>query len=308
MPSACPHPDSCRAGHLESLSAERHSGQRNWLRTLALAAIVTVCSVSSATQALAQQAAGFRFSDLDLRDPHVFVSFIGCLDITDTGIGGFSVNGELQTQIQNDGDGDGLLDASYLVEFLPLDQTQSSNLIDFGSSDCSAPLASTSCAPVQTSAVAGDASLQSTGSSCLSALAGSTRPYVPALTEPPLPCFVSPTGTLQLDLGGVPVQLRDVQVAAQFVGNPATGLQTGLLRGFISETDANATLLPPDLPLIGGQPLSSVLPGGTGNCAAHSDKDVHNGVVGWWFYLNFTAPRVVVNGPGDALFGNGFEP
>ena len=34
------------------------------------------------TGAAAQTA--FRFNDLDLRDPHVYVNFIGCRDVTDT--------------------------------------------------------------------------------------------------------------------------------------------------------------------------------------------------------------------------------
>lgn len=256
----------------------------------------------------AQQAAGFRFSDLDLRDPHVFVDFLGCRDITDTPLVGFSVNGELQAQIQTDDDGNGFLDASYLVEFLPLDQAQPENLMDFGTTECTAPLASTTCAPVQSSAVAGDAGLFGSGVTCLAAIAGTTRPYTPAITESASPCFVSPNGTLQLDIGGIPVTLQDVQLAATFNAQPATALGSGLLRGFISEADANNTILPPSLPLVGGQPLSALLPGGMGNCAPHNDKDIHNGVMGWWFYLNFTAPRVPVAQPAGDVFADGFEP
>jgi hypothetical protein len=61
--------------------------------------------------------------------------------------------------------------------------------------------------------------------------------------------------------------------------------------GFISETDANNTMIPNSFPLVGGMPLSALLPGGSNNCAAHNDKDVNNGVMGWWFYLNFPAAR-----------------
>jgi len=38
--------------------------------------------------------------------------------------------------------------------------------------------------------------------------------------------------------------------------------------------------------------LSVLLPGGNGSCAGYSDKDTDNGQPGWWFYLNFTAPKV----------------
>ena len=57
----------------------------------------------------------------------------------------------------------------------------------------------------------------------------------------------------------------------------------------MSETVANATVLPMDLPVLGGSPISSLLPGGTGNCASHDDRDTHNGEMGWWFYADFTA-------------------
>jgi hypothetical protein len=160
---------------------------------------------------------------------------------------------------------------------------------------------------VLASAVAGDAVI-GPPAACLVPEAGTLRPYSPAIALPTTPCFTSPTGTLTLDLGGVPVTLRDVALSARFAGDPVDALADGLLRGFISETDANNTILPPTLPLIGGQTLSSLLPGGSGSCATHSDKDVLDGVTGWWFYLNFPASRVAVSGPPVAVFADGFEP
>lgn len=267
---------------------------------------LSLLAVLASSGAAAQTA--FRFSDLDLRDPHVFVNFIGCRDVTDTPLAGFSINGELQASIQTDGDmpPDGLLDLSYLVEFLPLDQAQASNLVDTGTADCTAPLAGTTCNRFVPLNLAGDAALQP-ASQCLAPAAGTTRPYAPAVTASGAPCFVSPPGTLTLDLGGIPLTLRDARIAATFVGNPATSLANGLLAGFISETDANNTILPASLPLIGGQPLSALLPGGNGNCAAFSDKDLNNGVMGWWFYLNFSAPQVPLVDPFAGGFADGFE-
>jgi len=46
------------------------------------------------------------------------------------------------------------------------------------------------------------------------------------------------------------------------------------------------------VPLIGGQPLSALLPGGAGNCAAGDDRDMLNGEPGWWFYFAIEAERV----------------
>ncbi len=257
--------------------------------------------------AAAQQAAAFRFTDLDLRDPHVFVSFIVCNDITDTPFATFSINGELQQQINEDADGDGRLDRSWLVEFLPLDRAQPSNLIDFGIADCSAPAATTSCSAVLASAIAGDAAI-GPPAACLGTLPGTVRPYIPVVSEPALPCFASPSGTLQIDIAGTPLTLRNVALSARFVGDPGDSLANGMLRGFISEADADAAIIPPGAPLLAGRSLSSLLPGGTGSCNARSDKDVLDGVTGWWFYFNFAASRVAIADPFASGFGNGFEP
>ncbi len=267
----------------------------------------SLAGIVACSPATAQQAAAFRFSDLDLRDPHLFVQVVGCNDVTNPTLLPFSVNGELQTRIQTDADGDGRLDLSYVVEFLPLDRALPTSLMDFGGAECSAPLAGTACTQVLASAVAGDAATGA-GTTCLAPLPGTVRPYNPAVAVPTTPCFASPAGTLTLDLGGIPITLREVALSASFVGDPGDALSNGLLRGFISEADADATILPAGLPLVGGRPLSSLLPGGTGNCAAFSDKDMLDGASGWWFYFNFPASRVPLLDPFADGFGNGFEP
>jgi hypothetical protein len=127
---------------------------------------------------------------------------------------------------------------------------------------------------------------------CLTPLAGTLRPYSPAVTSPSGPCYAAGPVTVPINLGGIPITLRDARIAATYVGNPAGNTTNGLLMGFISETDANATIIPASFPLVGGQSLSSLLPGGTGNCATHDARDMNGAVRGWWFYLNFTAPRV----------------
>lgn len=263
--------------------------------------VVSLCGASVASA----QSSLFRFGDLDLRDPHIFanVFLFGCQDLTT------QTNDQLQTSIQGDANGDGFLDRSTVVEFLPLNQAAATNLFDSGRASCTAPFATTTCGPINSSAIMGSATL-STTTTCLATVPGSIgQVYVPAVTSSSVPCFASPPGTIMLDLGGIPVPLTGAQIAGRFVGSPATSLDNGLLRGFISEVDATNTILPASIPVIGGQPLSSVLRGGAGNCAAGSDKDVFNGVTGWWFYLNYVAPRTArfvdnfANG-----FANGFEP
>jgi hypothetical protein len=235
------------------------------------------------------QPTAFRFTDLDLRDPHVYVNVLGARDITDNSVGGSSVNGELQSSMSSDDDGDGYLDRSPVNLFRTLGQAAatSSAEVDFRA-QCTAT-ATITCSPgVPTSALASN---QSSGT-CLDAVAGTTTAaYSPEITNSSSPCFSTAATILTLDLAGIPLTLHDAQVAATYVGDPATSETNGLIRGFITETDANSTIIPASFPVAGGQPFSSLLPGGQNCPASHDDRDVHNGVTGWWFYLNFTATQ-----------------
>lgn len=263
---------------------------------------VATCLIGAFAGVALAQSTTFRVSDLDLRDPHLFVDFIGCFDATD------AFNSELQSLLQTDGDTppDGDLDLSYLIRFTPLDPSSATNPMQLGSSTCQPPLASPTCGPLVPSGLAGDATL-STTTACLGSVAASVSSYVPGVEVIAAPCFASPASTLTLDLGLVSIALHDAQIAATFIGHPASDLAPGLLRGFLSETDADATTIPTDVPLIGGQTLSALLPGGTGNCAAHSDMDEHEGTPGWWIYLRYTAPRITTDGAGFDGFADGFE-
>ncbi len=240
--------------------------------------------------------AAFKMTDLDLRDPHVYVNFIGCRDVTDTQLVGFSVNNELQTNIQTDGDNDGLLDLAPTLVFRNFTQAAAATQpVELHFADCTAPQASTSCTPSGGMVVMATATNMA-AAQCLTFLPGTVRPYVPAITSTGAPCFVTSPATVTLDLGGIPITLRDARIAGTYVGNPASSTNNGLLMGFISEADANNTIIPNSFPLVGGMPLSALLPGGTNNCAAHNDKDVNNGTMGWWFYLNFPTARVPWSG------------
>src|SRR5262249_4310649 len=166
----------------------------------------------------------YRMSDLDLRDPHVFVSFLGCRDVTDTALAGFSVNGSLQTNIQTDGNAEGLLDLSPTLVFRPLSQANGAmNVLDVYFANCTAPLASTSCRPGTQAPIAVTATVQATGT-CLAPFPGTTHPYVPPVTSTSGPCFSSNAATITINLGGIPITLHDARVAGTFVGNPATSL------------------------------------------------------------------------------------
>jgi cysteine-rich repeat protein len=189
----------------------------------------------------------FRFSDLDLRDPHAFVSFILCNDVTDNQLAGFSVNSALQTAIQTDEDTDGLLDLSPTLVFRPFSQTDTTMPVEVHFADCTAPAGSTTCSPGTGTVSMATATNMSTGT-CLAPVPGTTRPYSPAITSTTAPCFVTSPVTVTINLSGIPITLHDAQVAARYVGNPATSMANGLLRGFISEADANATIIPASFP------------------------------------------------------------
>ena len=241
-------------------------------------------------------ATAFRFSDLDLRDPHVYAPLpvFGCRDVTDSVPLNLapSVNAQFQTNVQTDGDMNGLLDLSPVLVFRPLDQgPTASTPLSIYFADCTAPIATTACKPGVQAPILVTATNQTMGQ-CLTAITGTTHPYAPAISSPSAPCFVSTPATVNVTIAGISLPLHDARVAATYGGAPATQLVNGLLVGFVTKADADATILPSSIQIVGGHPLSYALPGGTGNCASFSDMDTDNGVAGWWFYLNFPATKV----------------
>ena len=240
----------------------------------------------------------FRFNTLKLRDPHAFATiFFGCSDITDSAFGN-AVNEQFATNMTTDGDNNGYLDLSPTTVFRPLNQggvLTSPTEIHFA--NCTVPVAGTMCKPGAQAPILVTATNQTVGT-CLGPIAGTTGftapgtgTYSPAITPSTAPCFGTNMSTVVVNLAGVQITMYDARIAATYQGSPATNLVNGLLRGFITQADADATIFPAGTAIVGGKPLSFVLPGGAGNCASHNAKDVNNGVTGWWFYLNFTAPR-----------------
>lgn len=284
------------------------------MRRLPVILLAVLASCTGAAPALAASTA-FRITDLDLRDPHLFVDFIGCRDITDISLAGSgSVNGNLQKRIQADSTGDGLLDLSLLVVFDPLDAGGAGSPMRFGESSCTAPMTGTTCGPIPFENLQALGSTNAVTGQCLSAIAGTIKPYTPAITTSTSPCFVSAEAPLILlpIFEGMSLPLRAARLAATWSGgSPATALANGLLSGFVTELDANNTIFPASTPLLGGMPLSMALPGGDppgpgACCAAHSDLDLGpSGERGWWMYFNFTAQAVTYTGPSVGVGDDG---
>ncbi|GMU43912.1 MAG: hypothetical protein DYH17_09000 [Xanthomonadales bacterium PRO6] len=255
----------------------------------------------------------FRFIDLDLRDPHVYLPIVLppplptiCSDFTDNALpgAGFSFNGAIQQSFGTDADpADGLLDASSLLWFRPLRQDGALARVDGGSADCVAPAPPISCAPTAGGVPRVAQYAAFSMGTCLAPRAGTlgAPPYSPAVTSSAAvgteACFTTAPREALFEFDGVLVPLIDAQVAARFVGQPANALADGLLSGFLRETDANQILIAnPSLPG-GSATLASLLAGGSGNCSARNDKDSHRGESGWWFYFNFNATTVNFTGP-----------
>jgi cysteine-rich repeat protein len=256
----------------------------------------------------------FRMSDLDLRDPHTFadVPILGCTDVTNLSIFGQNgVNPTIQINIQNDEDGDGLLDLSIAQTFSPLVQTAgSSTMTDLVFPDCTEPMSSTSCTlPAGATHTLATADNFGAPMVCLPAEPGTTNgSYTPAIVFPTAPaggtCYVAAAGTVTFTLSGLPITLEDARIAGEWFGAPATEIRDGLIRGFLSQATADATIIPEGttgIASIDGEPLSSLFRGGAGNCSqpapATGDRDTYtppggSPTTGWFLYLQFTAVRV----------------
>jgi hypothetical protein len=100
---------------------------------------------------------------------------------------------------------------------------------------------------------------------------------------------VSDAATRPMPIQKLALPLKHMRVAATYEADPPSWLG-GLIEGFLTESEA-ASAFGSAIP--GGKPLSSVLPGGAGNCSAGDDRDVVDGESGWWFYFKFIAERVV---------------
>lgn len=157
--------------------------------------------------------------------------------------------------------------------------------------ECSAPLASTSCTEdAMTNLVPATATNSSTGT-CLDAMAGTTTIYDPPtpIVAVPSPCFTSSTVDVTVNLGTVTLPLKSATISATYSGSPATGLVTGLLSGYVTKADADLILIPEDVTLVGGDPLSSLL----------KTEDMDSGpggeTMGWWFYISVEGGEVTYN-------------
>lgn len=135
-----------------------------------------------------------------------------------------------------------------------------------------------------------------------------------ALNEPSIACFESAETTVLLEFTGISFRLEHASFAGEWRETPL-GIERGVLRGFLKESDADEVNLLDALDVAnvaGVLSLSTFLPGGKtsvvdallgpirlpvsfGSCFTphdgppHYGKDVYEDEPGWWFYMNYTA-------------------
>jgi hypothetical protein len=243
----------------------------------------TVQAVDNAAPATA-----LRVNRMEIRDPHVYMDFFGCSDITTI------ANALLDQGLKEDKTNppDGSLDINVIPIFQPYDPAAASTpfQLDLGAK-CTVPVATTTCTSTGQQVTTSVANNATTGT-CLPAIPGTTfAGYTPALVTPAAPCFRSSGGSLSISIGTVTIPLQDAQIAGRYDG---ANLADGQLRGFVSLAQARLTVFPADLPFVGGKTLASLLAGGDTSCRrpdGGSDLDVGpDGVTpGWYFYLNYAA-------------------
>lgn len=231
----------------------------------------------------------FRTHTLALRDPHVLtqVPVFGCVDFTDTPVPTttLSLNGQIADALDMDDDGDTFLDLSPIIAVDQFDPDGFGQMVTQLNGQCPAPAPPAVCTltpptPPAAAAAADNDPLMI----CLQALAGTTSGYLPAVPAAAPPCLVTDAQDTEAPFGDLMIPLTGARFAASW-DLAGDRLSNGLIMGFLRESDADELLLPIDLPLIGGQPLSVILPGGNGNCASGDDRDVFNMESGWWFYF-----------------------
>jgi hypothetical protein len=225
----------------------------------------------------------FRITQLEMRDPHVYLQGIGgCNDSI------MFANSTIQRPIDHDDNNDGYFDDSQVIVLRPLAQGdgETTPVSVYFAAQCTAN--STTCTPGAL-APGSDTATSAAAGTCLTTIAGTTKPYTPAVTPATGPCFSTGGVNMTASIFGTPVPLQQVQVGATYTGSPATGMMNGVLRGFLTQADAEATNI--SFGIITAR-LASFFPGGQNNCANFSDKDMLGTTPGWWIYFNFTAETV----------------
>lgn len=238
-----------------------------------------------------------RISTIELVDPHAFAQIFGCNDVTSY------ANDSIQSSVDNDGDGDGNLDESIIIQFASdqPDYLTTRNLIaSLWRADCPDPLHSAACMPIPDFIPEITSTTFSTSGICLEPLPGTNSPanYNPAPNITAFPCYATEPIDVNLSFGVGVFPLSGYQRAEKYQGGLT--LTEGLMKGFISQADAAQIEF---TAVVGGitysNTLDNMFAGDPDNCktSEYSDMDIGpDGITqGWWLYFNITSELVEFN-------------
>lgn len=225
--------------------------------------------------------AAFRVNTIEVRDPHFFAPLLG--DVTEG-----NVNEPLNEGLSTDMDDppDGFLDLGFVLLFRPLDQTDQGGAdFEFANAQCTAPVETTTCdlLPDSTVYTSTYTNTEAANDTCLEADPVNLSEYddPPGPPTPTAgPCFVSGSVDVVIEAGSFSLPLSMATVAAQYDGDPAATLVEGNIQGFLTQADAEATIV--DVPLLGPTPLADLL----------REEDMDEDMTGWWMHIAFTAEPV----------------
>ncbi len=223
-----------------------------------------------------------RVVEARILDPHIYTDPVigGCTDVTDRAPAGFdSANDDLRESLEEDKDGDGYFDLGVVV-------ARSGDTMWVATADCR------------------------DDSTCIES---EDAPTVEAASERVAPCYVPDESAISSEGYLPPVRPIDEECdvatferlpfrlgTASLTMSPATVYfreESAMIVGFVDEEEAARVQVKRD-------PLHEYLPGGTGACADHDDRDTAGERRGWWFHVRFRSAVVeLVDAPPFILSG-----
>ncbi len=214
----------------------------------------------------------YRINSIEIADPHFYDPIVCIADITGM------VNSQLNDGATMDTDNDGYLDLNLMLLFNPLDQAGAGGDTEFATGQCTVPLDDPFCNFGDNGSAT--PTTYTNGDGCLTPdpnhLDHGDIPQVPG------PCYTAGIlETYTLSLGDFSLPLQMLEISATYDADPADNMLNGIMRGFLTEEDAMNTVLPEDIEVVGGRPISDLL-------CKDGEKDDLDGTSGWWMYVRFT--------------------
>jgi len=166
------------------------------------------------------------------------------------------------------------------------------------------------CSPAETPPIPTSLLNHSAGAArCDVVVAGTTNDEYVLPRVPSGPCFVSDpmpqielTMTLEQDDGSeLPIctlTLVDARIAGGYNDATIPDRIEGLLRAFLTDANAQKCVVPKNSLLCESpKNLYDILREEEDACGDDADRDVRDGVGGWWFYINYAATRAHWSAP-----------